>query len=707
VTKEPDKAEYDYGEQVKLTAVGTGGYIFAGWSGALSGTVSPAWVTMTGHKSVTAIFGKVGPLAYSSHTIDDDATPPSNGNGDAFVDCGETVEMIVTVQNQGQVAAEGVEGVLTEADDYVTLGSNTSSSYGTIPGLGVVGNTTKFDFTVSPDVPHLHAVQFNLNVTAGNGGPWPLSFSVPVSCLANAGKLDKAVVASSDDAEELVANGTVTLIDPNLELGQGIGGAQWVGLRFQNVIIPKGATIGTAYLEFTAGLTENGATSLNLLGEASDNALPFTSASQSSAAGQGAAPEEASTHNISSRPKTAAAVSWPSVAAWSVGQKYQSPDLAPIIQEIVNRGQWKPGNALVLMLQGTGRRTAFSYDGGAALAPRLKITFGGELTCYTLATAVTPSATGTVDLNPVPNCGANRYLESTPVVLTPVPALDHTFVSWSGGHTGTDNPATIIMSEDKSITATFARATCYTLTLAINPTGTGTITPSPLPNCGGGKYVAGTTVQLQANPLGGYVFDNWTGLPAPSTANPLPVVVDGNKTVTANFTTCNSLTLIPIPANAGTVQTTPPPDCGGNMFKAGTQVVLTAVPQPGFSFSNWGGAVTGTENPTTVSVITSMVVTASFEVGGCTSLSLRATPTGAGTVSADPPPDCEGTKYTPGQQVTLTATPRAGYKFLRWTGAATGTDNPTTMVVGIANTATAVFGLETVASTIRLPILAR
>ncbi len=711
VTKEPDKATYTYGEQVKLTAQATGDSVFAGWSGALSGTTNPAWLTMNGHKSVTAVFGQVGPLAYDSHVIDDDGTGASSGNGDAFVDCGETVEMSVTLLNQGSAAAEGVNATLSETDPYVISLGNTTSSYGSISGLGTAANVTKYDFEVSADTPHLHSVTFSLNAAASNGGPWPIQFQVPISCLANAGKVDKAVVQSSDDAEELISNGLVAEKGSDLELGEDDLGPQWVGLRFQNLIIPQGAAISEAYVEFTAAQTDAGATTVLFHGQASDNPPAFAGSSQNSptaeGAGLAATAPETSAYDISSRLKTAASVTWTAVPTWSVGQTYKSPNLAPVIQEIVDRTGWGPGNSLALLINGTGRRTAFSYDGEPALAPRLMITFGGDLTCYTLSTTVDPAGSGTVTPQPAANCGADKYLEGTSVQLVPEPALDHTFTGWSGDLTGSDNPATLVMNDDKQVTAGFRQETCYTLTTGVNFPGTGTLSANPEPNCGGGKYVAGTNVTLTAAPQEGYVFDGWTGPVPPSTDNPLTVTVDADKTVTANFVGCFSLTAIGLPFGTGTVEADPPPNCGAIQYRGGSQVQLTAVPAPGYAFTTWTGGATGTDNPATVTMIADMVVTAGFETGTCRTLSLRAAPTGAGTVSASPPPDCEGTKYSPGLRVDLTATPRAGYKFLGWSGAATGTANPTTIIMGNVNTATAEFGLIKIESTLRLPIMAR
>jgi hypothetical protein len=600
-----------------------------------------------------------------------------------------------------------VNGTLSTADSYITAIGNDTSSFGNIPGLDTGTNVTKFDFVVSPDAPHLHSATFNLNATASNGGPWPIQVQVPIACMANAGQVDSPVIQSSDDAEEQTVDGTVTVKGSDLELGQDDLGPQLVGLRFQNLIVPKGAVISEAYVEFTAAQTDSGVTSVTFHGQASDDTLPFSSASQNSAAGVGAAALEASAYNISTRPKTAASVPWTAIPTWSVGQSYQSPDLSPVIQEIVDRSGWSPGNSLALIISGTGRRTAFSYDGQPALAPRLHLTFGGELTCYTLDILATPGGGGTVLQQPGANCGADRFLAGTSVQLTAVPVLDHAFSGWTGAHAGSDNPATVVMDADKRITAAFTAETCHTLTTGVNPAGTGSIVASPEPNCGGGKYVAGTSVELTAVPQGAFVFDSWTGPVPPSTDNPLTVVVDADKTATANFASCHSLITTGLPYGTGTVEVTPPPNCADGQYRGGTQVQLTALPAVGYTFTQWAGSTAGTVNPTTISVVGDMVITASFEEGTCRSLSLRVTPTGAGTVTADPPPDCEGTMYNPGVEVELTALPKTGFKLVQWSGAATGSANPTKIIVGVANTATAEFGLENIVSTARLPFLAR
>jgi uncharacterized repeat protein (TIGR02543 family) len=76
-------------------------------------------------------------------------------------------------------------------------------------------------------------------------------------------------------------------------------------------------------------------------------------------------------------------------------------------------------------------------------------------------------------------------------------------------------------------------ATCYVLTTI--PLGGGSISANPSPNCNGGlQYASGTPVTLTAMPNLGYSFNNWSG-DASGSSNPVPVTMNEDKTVMANF----------------------------------------------------------------------------------------------------------------------------------------------------------------------------
>jgi endo-1,4-beta-xylanase len=75
----------------------------------------------------------------------------------------------------------------------------------------------------------------------------------------------------------------------------------------------------------------------------------------------------------------------------------------------------------------------------------------------------------------------------------------------------------------------------YTLTLNTGGTGSGTTNPA----VGSYSYKAGSAVSIQATPAQGSLFSGWGGAASGST-NPLTITMDGNKSLTAYFTTDSS-----------------------------------------------------------------------------------------------------------------------------------------------------------------------
>ena len=189
-------------------------------------------------------------------------------------------------------------------------------------------------------------------------------FSLGMSTIpAGAAVTEIRVSAGSDDAEERVS-GSVSLGSSDLELvfDKPATGDQTVGMRFNAVTIPPGATIVTAYVQFQVDEISSDATSLTIEGEATENATTFSGSSG----------------NISSRSRTASFVSW-DPAPWTTkgdaGPDQQTPDIASIIQEIVNRSGWSSGNSLVIIITGTGERTAESFNGDQNGAPLLHVEY--------------------------------------------------------------------------------------------------------------------------------------------------------------------------------------------------------------------------------------------------------------------------------------------------------------------------------------------
>jgi len=120
-------------------------------------------------------------LALDSWSIDDDATPPSSGNGNGTVEYSETIELDVTLKNLGLPAAQNVSADLSTADPYVVL-QVAQTIFENIPGGGgLATSTTPFVFAVRPDVPDGRVVDFTLTVSEQ---PGTLQFSLPVAAPA-------------------------------------------------------------------------------------------------------------------------------------------------------------------------------------------------------------------------------------------------------------------------------------------------------------------------------------------------------------------------------------------------------------------------------------------------------------------------------------------------------------------------------------------
>jgi VCBS repeat-containing protein len=194
-------------------------------------------------------------------------------------------------------------------------------------------------------------------------GAEPLCDTATVAITANPSvpvTVELRVAARSDDAGEQ-AEGRVTLNSSDLELVVERT-IQTVGVRFNGVTIPQGATIVNAYIQFQVDERTTAATALTVHGEAHDNAPTFVNIRR----------------NISSRTRTNAAVLWvpvPWETVGAAGPDQQTPDIAQVIQEIVSWPGWTSGNSLVIIITGTGKRVAESFNGDQAGAPLLHVEY--------------------------------------------------------------------------------------------------------------------------------------------------------------------------------------------------------------------------------------------------------------------------------------------------------------------------------------------
>ena len=146
-------------------------------------------------------------------------------------------------------------------------------------------------------------------------------------------------------------------------------------------------------------------------GQAADNPATFTTSSSS----------------VSSRPKTAASVV---VAAGRLVEREPrhgaaDAELSGVVQEIVNRAGWVSGNAIAVVISGSGTasRVATSFDGRASAAPALHVewTTGSTPPPTACADEVDNDGDGKIDHPVDPGCTSARDTNETDAAAPPPP----------------------------------------------------------------------------------------------------------------------------------------------------------------------------------------------------------------------------------------------------------------------------------------------
>ena len=99
------------------------------------------------------------------------------GNGDYFWDAGETVDIFITVENNGNSDAFNVMGELLTSDPYITIYS-CQVAYGDISYGG--NSEQSFYATSSPSTPQAHMAVFNMAISSDGGVTGSGTFNVQI-----------------------------------------------------------------------------------------------------------------------------------------------------------------------------------------------------------------------------------------------------------------------------------------------------------------------------------------------------------------------------------------------------------------------------------------------------------------------------------------------------------------------------------------------
>jgi len=236
---------------------------------------------------------------------------------------------------------------------------------------------------------------------------------------------------------------------------------------------------------------------------------------------------------------------------------------------------------------------------------------------------------------------------------------------------------------------------CFQLTIASVPTDGGTITVETPSNCNTGGYTPNTDVRVRVQPASGYLFTGWAGDATGSgQATSITLRMSDNKRIIVNFERqCYSLSTGIVPNGSGQVTAVTTPNCGSTGYLPGTNVVVSAYAETGYTFKQWSGASTATTSPVTIVMSGSQSLTANFE-RACFALQSQISPANSGQVTASPPPNCANDTYIFGTNVTLNATPASHYQFSGWGGSVNGNNAQVTITMDRAQNVIAYFGEE-------------
>lgn len=148
----------------------------------------------------------------------------------------------------------------------------------------------------------------------------------------------KTITENNDAAEEQnPTNGSMSINSTDLELVYDRNTEQYVGLRFQNITIPKNSTINSAHIQFTVDETDDEDTNVVIYGEDTSSANEYSSSSK-----------------ISPRAHTSSFINW-TIPEWDNAGDSESdqktPDIKSIVQEIINRTDWNSGNNMAFIIK--------------------------------------------------------------------------------------------------------------------------------------------------------------------------------------------------------------------------------------------------------------------------------------------------------------------------------------------------------------------
>lgn len=274
---------------------------------------------------------------------------------------------------------------------------------------------------------------------------------------------------------------------------------------------------------------------------------------------------------------------------------------------------------------------------------------------FSISTSVAPAG-GTTS-------GDGNFASGASVTVTATPDAGYTFVNWTenGAQVSAAASYTFNAAADRVLVANFVLngGALRTIATSASPTAGGVTT-------GAGTYADGSSATVIATANAGYKFSKWKeGSSTVSTSPSYTFTVAANRTLVASFSQSFVVTCTSNPANGGTTE------ADSSSYNPGDGGNVMATPAAGYQFVNWteNGNIVSTSSTYNFSNIqANHSYVANFMPIGGVVISVSAAPAAGGTVTG-------GGGYMVGDNVSVSATPNAGYTFASWTDGATVVGN--------------------------------
>ncbi len=138
-------------------------------------------------------------VVYSSYVVDDDTSGESNGNDDAIVNAGETIELPTTLENVGSDPATNVRATLSTTSGYAAIADD-YEEYGDIAATATALSYDDYCIVISSDAPDGEVITFDLAIESDDSRTnWLSGLSVQVSA--------PDLIYADHDASDAPSNG--------------------------------------------------------------------------------------------------------------------------------------------------------------------------------------------------------------------------------------------------------------------------------------------------------------------------------------------------------------------------------------------------------------------------------------------------------------------------------------------------------------------